>query len=293
MPTLLAVAVSLALAASVDGGVPAAAPSPGAPAPPRKLAAIELSTTGVSPETRAFLSEHVAQRLALAGLSVISSAEIGAVVGLERQRALLGCEDSKSCVAELANALGVDAVVMGSVGKFEDAYQINLKVVSAADASALAFASKEATGERGMIAALNQAADELARALGATPPPGASRPGALAAPAESAGTTGGAAPIRRFVMRPSPIRAAGLWTLLGSGAVILGGGAVAIGGAVAETNWVMNTGGVLMGLGLLGAGVGGLMTVVGREESVPVTATLVPTASGGLVVVAGPLPGGL
>lgn len=61
-------------------------------------------------------SEVLATHLREHGLKVMTGRDIGAVLGLERQKQLLGCmDDSTSCSAELAGALGVGALVVGTV----------------------------------------------------------------------------------------------------------------------------------------------------------------------------------
>ena len=47
---------------------------------------------------------------------VTSSKDVQAIVGLDRQKQLLGC-GTQSCSAELAGALSVDAPLFGSVAK--------------------------------------------------------------------------------------------------------------------------------------------------------------------------------
>src|SRR2546430_2430818 len=94
-----------------------------------KLALPGFSGVGVSQEFLRFASEHFAQELGNEGLSVITEREISTLLGLERQRQLLGCsENSVSCAAELAGALGVDATVVGDIGKFENVYRVNVKI---------------------------------------------------------------------------------------------------------------------------------------------------------------------
>src|SRR5687767_9578727 len=97
------------------------------PAPP-SIAAPGLNGFNVPAEGLAFFSEHVATRLANEGLKVMTRSQIAAVIGLEREKAMLGCTDESSdCLAELQDALGVDGVLMGQLAKLEDEYQFNLK----------------------------------------------------------------------------------------------------------------------------------------------------------------------
>src|SRR5437763_8898933 len=98
-----------------------AAASPGAPL---RLAAPTFSTVNVSREAAAFYTDHFAQQLASSNLRVVTSSEIATMLGIEQQKQLLGCaEGADACNAELANALGVDAVVKGNIGHFGTTWQ--------------------------------------------------------------------------------------------------------------------------------------------------------------------------
>src|SRR5688500_16256709 len=85
---------------------------------PMKLALPGLQVVGIDPKLGAFYGEHFAQQLTLRGARVTSTSEISALLGLERQKQLLGCSDeASSCMAELAKALGVDGLALGDVAK--------------------------------------------------------------------------------------------------------------------------------------------------------------------------------
>ena len=71
----------------------------------------------------------LAQRLARGGVKILSARDLSSVLGLERQKHLLGCSDS-SCVAELAGALGTDGLLVGDIGKLETTWALNVKVLS-------------------------------------------------------------------------------------------------------------------------------------------------------------------
>jgi hypothetical protein len=94
-----------------------------AAAAPMKLAAPELDRMNVDEREASYLLEVFTERLSTPQLKVTTATEIAAVLGLERQKALLGCNDaSTSCMIELANALGVDGILKGSIGKFGERY---------------------------------------------------------------------------------------------------------------------------------------------------------------------------
>jgi len=133
---------------------------------PLKLAAPGFSGVDISEAQATFFSDHFAQQLNLRGVQVTTSSQIGALLGFERQRQLLGCkETSGSCMAELAAALGVDGVITGSVGKFDQTYQVNVSVVSSRDGRSVSAFSRKVNGSSAVLDALNDAAAQMAREL--------------------------------------------------------------------------------------------------------------------------------
>ena len=133
---------------------------------PLRLAVPGLQGVNVSEEALSFYSEHLAQNLRAPGLTVVTQREIAALLGMERQKVLLGCRESAgSCIAELANALGVDAVVLGDVARFDDTFQINAKIVAASDAAILVQASRRVRGQVETLDGVASLGKELGRAF--------------------------------------------------------------------------------------------------------------------------------
>ena len=83
------------------------------------------------------------------------------MLGLERQKQLLGCADSSACVTEIAAALGTDAVLIGDVALFGKRYVATLKVLRADNAQAISIQSVEAGNEDDFLEALRGAAARL------------------------------------------------------------------------------------------------------------------------------------
>ncbi len=136
------------------------------PAPPQ-VAVPGLSVIGFDARYGDFLSEHLAQQLKFEGLQVVTSKEVALLLGFERQKQLLGCgDDSSSCMAELANALGVDGVLMGDLAKVGSKTQINLKIISARDGKTLAAFSDRAEGDEAVVDTLTRSARVLAQGVG-------------------------------------------------------------------------------------------------------------------------------
>lgn len=129
--------------------------------PPPKLASPGLTGVQITPELANFYSNHLAQRLSIEGLSVMTSGEIASLLGLERQKQLAGCSEEGSCMIELANALGVDGLITGSIGKFGGLIQINLKVIASSDGRKLAIHSGTAESDEQVLGALKRAASSI------------------------------------------------------------------------------------------------------------------------------------
>src|SRR5687767_11550449 len=94
-----------------------------AAAPPKTLAAPGLHGLDVPAEALVFYNEHLALELQRRGFEVITAKHMETVLGLERQKALLGCGDA-ACMSEIASALGADGTVIGEVAAFGDTLQL-------------------------------------------------------------------------------------------------------------------------------------------------------------------------
>lgn len=137
----------------------AAAPTPGA-----KLAAVSLAPVDVSPERAEVYLEHLSVALRAQGFEVTTPKDVATVLGLERQRQLLGCADS-ACLAELAGALGVDSVLNGQVVRTPQAFRLALKIVSAAKGDVRFACAETADSEDGLYLALERCAQRAAASL--------------------------------------------------------------------------------------------------------------------------------
>lgn len=187
--------------------IAAAAP----PAPPVKLASTGFRLVDISADCGAFYTEQVVAELISRGFRVVSEREIATLLGLERQKQLLGCgEDASACLVELASALGTDGVLVGDVAKIGQRFQASLRIVDARNGNTLAVhAFKAATEEElvdGLVRAAQLLGDETLRALGRV----------VAAPSAAVAKTSGL---------PMP-RATG-WVPVAVGVLAAGGGVAA------------------------------------------------------------------
>src|SRR5690348_11914731 len=97
-------------------------------AAPLKVAVPGIRVVGMDEKRASFFNEHLAQQLADRGLITVTPEEIGALIGIERQRQLLACSDT-NCTAELAGALGVDLLVTGTAARIGSVVQLDLKAI--------------------------------------------------------------------------------------------------------------------------------------------------------------------
>ncbi len=139
-------------------------------------AAPEFATVAVSAEVGRFASEHLAQQLTERGLRVVTARDMASLLGQERQRQLSGC-DTTGCLAELGDALGAEALVLGELARLGKLMQVNVKVVSTRGGAARATFSRRIHDDEELLAALDEAAGVLASQLAPPGSPAAVPPG--------------------------------------------------------------------------------------------------------------------
>ncbi|MFL5318750.1 MAG: hypothetical protein ACJ790_03780 [Myxococcaceae bacterium] len=144
-------------------------------AEPVSLAQPQFNAVNVSPEVARFCGEHLATEMNARGIRVVTARDIESMLGMERQKQLLGCnEAANSCMAELANALGTDGIVLGDLAKLGTRYQLNLKVLSSKNTELLAVYRTGIDREEDLVPELTKAAEalvpEVLRKLGRAAP---------------------------------------------------------------------------------------------------------------------------
>ncbi len=126
---------------------------------PKKVAILDLSVSGMEEEVGRKRNDAVIGVMAAAigrlGHTVISTSDIRAMLGFERQKALLGCESDTSCIAEIGGALGVDLIVSGTLGELGGTFNLSLTLL----ASDQAKVEARFTGTAGSEAALPATAE--------------------------------------------------------------------------------------------------------------------------------------
>ncbi len=137
-------------------------------AEPVKLGSSGLTGAGYSKEQLAAFGEHLAGQFR--ALRVITQQDVASLLGMERQKQLLGCTDQSACMAELSAALGVDGLLLGDVTKLEGTTQLTVRVVASGDGKRLALCSERLASDAQVFEGLERCARRLEvdtlRALG-------------------------------------------------------------------------------------------------------------------------------
>ena len=93
-----------------------------------KLVVLELTAGGgADPKLARSVTQALTDAVGKTGVfEVVSAAEVEALLGVERQRQLMGCAEGSSCTTELVGALGARFVMAGTLGKLGEAWQLTL-----------------------------------------------------------------------------------------------------------------------------------------------------------------------
>lgn len=127
-----------------------------------KVALTNPTSANLDPKLVDFFTGQLAAQLSLQpGFQITTQNEMATLLGLERQKQMLGCAEG-SCTAELAGALGVDAVIVGSLAKVGSGYALNMKALAAGTGRSLSVVSERASTEEQFIVLIDRAAKKLA-----------------------------------------------------------------------------------------------------------------------------------
>jgi len=134
------------------GALLAAEAGPGAPSGPSVALLGLTGGSGMDPRTLGSLEEMVLTALSDSGRfrRVVGRSDIASVLGWEANKQKLGCDESSSCVAEIAGALGVDFVAALDVGRFGEVYILSLKILETRRATVLARGKRKVAKESGL-----------------------------------------------------------------------------------------------------------------------------------------------
>lgn len=139
-----------------------------------KLAVLDFQAQGVPAEAAQALTTAATQELSQRGFfDVVTSGDIQTLLGVERQKQLLGCSESAaSCTAELAGAMGSRFVLSGSVAKLGDALQLSMQMLDTVKSVTVARSVRLAADARELALQLPWA---LAEATATPMPPAPSK----------------------------------------------------------------------------------------------------------------------
>ncbi|MBL8910117.1 MAG: hypothetical protein JNM17_05360 [Archangium sp.] len=137
-----------------------------------KLVVLHFTGPGFEPAELASATDRVAAVLARRDVyELISAREIDTLLGVERQKQLMGCSES-ACMAELSGAIGARFVMSGALAKLGDSFQLTLTVLDTQRSQPVGRAVRLASGLGGVF---DDLAVTVAQAAGLPPPPEPSR----------------------------------------------------------------------------------------------------------------------
>ena len=157
----------LLFALALAGPAPAPEPAPERDASARKvlrIAVYDLESESVDARTAQVVTESLLFELRkLQRVSVIGFDEIRAMLDLEAEKAAMGCDEADSCLAEIADALGADVLVTGTLARVGEDHVFGLKALDQRSAQAGATFNKvfRAGDGTGFLAELGPAVETL------------------------------------------------------------------------------------------------------------------------------------
>jgi hypothetical protein len=135
------------------------------PTPSRRVlrvAVYDFNTDDIPPRVGRLVTDAtVAELRKLEGLSVVGMDEIRAMLDHESQKQMVGCTD-ESCLAEIAGALGVDHIVIGTVAALEGQSLFGLKRIDQRNAQTVSSSNLRLDAGNGeeLLAAVGPAVEE-------------------------------------------------------------------------------------------------------------------------------------
>lgn len=217
--------------------------APATPAAPRKtrIAVMEIRPLGTEAHKAELLSEvALTESAATEKFEIIGRSDIASMIGFDQQKKILGCTDDSNCLAEIGGALGVEYVMVGSLGKLGSLYRIDMKLVDAKRARVTGRFGESVEGsEEKLVAAVQRGVRKLLAPMSADLP----LPVAVAAAEVTPRPKPGPAPPPPDLSAPKPAastgnvvevasrdagwsRSAWGWTLGGTGVAVIGVGAL-------------------------------------------------------------------
>lgn len=157
----------------VEEARPRAAP-PTAPAPKGKptvaVLDVEVTVPGEKLDASAFSDMVLTAVDSSQAFKVISAKEIVTMLGIERQKQLLGCSEETSCIGEIANALGSDYLLVASVGRVGENYLVSARLINGLSNKITARSTVQAKSANALLEAVWRATQLTLDGYGASLP---------------------------------------------------------------------------------------------------------------------------
>jgi len=136
----------------------------------RSIAVLAPAGAGFDADTARLVEELVVSSLDATGrFKVTSRSDMASVLGFEKQKQTLGCDESASCIAEIAGALGVELLAAPRAGKLENLTVLTLSIVDARTASAVARARRTMGSLTELPGAIDAMVAEMVPVVSAAP----------------------------------------------------------------------------------------------------------------------------
>jgi len=100
------------------------------------------------------------------GAKLITTSDVRNMLGVEKQKKLLGCNEDSSCIAEIGGALGARYIVSGSVGKVGSQILLSAAVTDSRTARSVQRLAQTIPDEDALPAAAAVLADGIGDAVG-------------------------------------------------------------------------------------------------------------------------------
>ncbi len=136
-----------------------------------RVAVYEFEANGVDPKVARLVTDSVVSELRkLQRISVVSMDEVRAMLDLETKKQLTGCTEA-SCLSEIADSLGVEGIVIGSLANVGGQDVFGMRRIDQHEAKTLGVVSQRLEGANGeeYLACVGPAVLELFPEFGLRP----------------------------------------------------------------------------------------------------------------------------
>ncbi len=134
-----------------------------------RLLVQQFTVRGVDEATAESISDGVGPEIDRRGyFRSLTSKDVQTILGLERQKQLMGCAEASSCLAELAGAMGAPYLLSGTISQIGPSLQLSMQMIDVSKSQVVARSIRIARDAQGLRQLLPWA---LAEATATPPPP--------------------------------------------------------------------------------------------------------------------------